>query len=71
MKWLSFVSCSLLAAALLGGGAGCKGEKKTAEGEGGKKLSVKAPADTSVKQGENDRDRRRHHSVRSSTTPLN
>jgi len=53
MKGLSFVVACLLTAALLGGGAGCnKGDKKTAEGEAGKKLSVKAPGDTSVQQGE-------------------
>ena len=53
MKWLSFAVSCLLAVALLVGSPGCKGgSKKTAEGEGGKKLTVKAPADTSVKQGE-------------------
>jgi uncharacterized membrane protein len=53
MKWLSFAVLSLLTVALLGGGVGCnKGDKKTAEGEGGKKLSVKAPGDTNLKQGD-------------------
>jgi uncharacterized membrane protein len=53
MKWFSFVATGLFAVALLVCGTGCpKGEKKTAEGEGGKKLSVKAPGDTSVKPGE-------------------
>jgi uncharacterized membrane protein len=54
MKWFSFAVTGLLTVALLGGGVGCtnKGEKKSAEGEGGKKLSVKGPGDTSVKPGE-------------------
>jgi uncharacterized membrane protein len=53
MKWFTFVATGLLAVTLLVGGTGCpKGEKKTAEGEGGKKLSVKGPADASVKPGE-------------------
>jgi hypothetical protein len=52
MKWFSFVTTSLLAAALLVGATGCPRDKKTVEGEAGKKLSVKAPADTSIKQGE-------------------
>jgi hypothetical protein len=53
MKWFSFVATGLLAVALLVGGTGCPtGEKKTAAGEGGKKLSVKSPADTSVNPGE-------------------
>jgi uncharacterized membrane protein len=53
MKWFSFVTTGLLTVALLVGGPGCTNkEKKTAEGEAGKKLSVKAPADTSIKQGE-------------------
>jgi hypothetical protein len=53
MKWFSFVVTGLLTVALLGG-VGCtnKGEKKSAEGEGGKKLSVQSPGDTSVKPGE-------------------
>jgi hypothetical protein len=53
MKWFSLVATGLLAVTLLVGGTGCpKGEKKTAEGEGGKKLSVKGPADANVKPGE-------------------
>ncbi len=52
MKWFSFVATGLLAVALLVCGAGCSSEKKTGEGEGGKKLTVKAPADTSIKPGE-------------------
>jgi uncharacterized membrane protein len=53
MKWISFVVTSLLAVALLVCATGCpRGEKKSAEGEGGKKLSVTAPKDTSVKPGE-------------------
>ena len=53
MKWFSFVITGLFTVALLVGGTGCTSkEKKTGEGEGGKKLSVKAPADTSIKSGE-------------------
>src|SRR5579859_7312562 len=53
MKWFSFVATGLLAAAFLVGGTGCLNkEKKSAVGEGGKKLSVNSPGDTSVKQGE-------------------
>jgi hypothetical protein len=53
MKWLSLTVTGLLTFALLGGGLGYnKGEKKTVEGEGGKKLTLRAPADTSVKQGD-------------------
>ena len=45
MKWLSFAVSCLLAVALLVGSPGCKGgSKKTAEGEGGKKLTVKEQA---------------------------
>jgi len=52
MKWFSFgVSC-VLTVALLSGGAGCKGEKKSSEGAKGEKLTVQAPADISMKQGE-------------------
>src|SRR5262249_54983820 len=54
MKWCSFIATGLLTVALLAGTTGCPkgGERKTVEGEGGKKLSVKAPGDTSVKQGD-------------------
>src|SRR5579859_4547898 len=53
MKWFSFVATGLLAAAFLVGGTGCLNkEKKSAVGEGGKKLSVNSPGDTSVKPGE-------------------
>src|SRR5258708_83813 len=52
MKWLSFVATGLLTIVLLVGATGCPREKKTAEGEGGKKLSGKAPANTSIKPGE-------------------
>jgi hypothetical protein len=53
MKWFSFVATGLLTVALLVDGTGCnKGVKTTTEGEGGKKLSVKAPGNTSVKPGE-------------------
>jgi uncharacterized membrane protein len=52
MKCFSFVTTSLLTVALLLCGTGCSREKKTTEGEGGKKLSVKGPSDTSIKQGE-------------------
>jgi hypothetical protein len=52
MKWFSFITAGLLAIALLVDGTGCTREKKTGEGEAGKKLSVKAPADTSIKPGE-------------------
>lgn len=52
MKWISFVTTGLLTVALLVGATGCPREKKTVEGEGGKKLTVKAPANTSIKPGE-------------------
>lgn len=53
MKWFSVVMTGLFTVVLLVGGTGCPSkEKKTSEGEGGKKLSVKAPADTSIKAGE-------------------
>jgi uncharacterized membrane protein len=54
MKWFSFIGTGLLTVALLSGGVGCttKGEKKSAEGEGGKKLTVQSPADASLKPGE-------------------
>ena len=53
MKWFSLVTTGLFTVALLVGGTGCPNkEKVTAEGEGGKKLSVKAPADTSINTGE-------------------
>ena len=53
MKWFSFVTTGLFTVVLLVGGTGCTSrDKKTGEGEGGKKISVKAPADTSIKQGE-------------------
>jgi uncharacterized membrane protein len=53
MKWFSLVVTCLLTVALLSGGVGCtKGEKKTVEGEGGKKLTLKAPGNTTVKQGD-------------------
>jgi hypothetical protein len=53
MKWLSLVTTGLFTVALVVGGTGCPSkEKVTAEGEGGKKLSVKAPADTSINSGE-------------------
>src|SRR5882762_4664471 len=53
MKWFSLVTTGMLTVALLVCSTGCPSrEKKTVEGEGGKKLSVKAPADTSVKQGD-------------------
>ena len=53
MKWFSLVTTGLFTVVLLVGGTGCPSkEKKTSEGEGGKKLSVKAPADTSIKAGE-------------------
>lgn len=53
MKRFSLVTTGLFAVVLLVGGTGCPSkEKKTSEGEGGKKLSVKAPADTSIRAGE-------------------
>ena len=52
MKCFSFVTTGLFTVALLVGGTGCSREKKTTEGEGGKKLSVKGPSDASIKQGE-------------------
>jgi len=53
MKRFSFCVAGLLTVALLGGGVGCnKGEKHTVEGKKGEKLTLKAPADTSVNQGD-------------------
>jgi hypothetical protein len=53
MKRFTFVITGLLTVALLGGSVGCGGgEKKTAEGPEGKKLSVKAPGDISIKPGD-------------------
>jgi len=52
MKWFSFIATGLLTITLLVGATGCPREKKTVEGESGKKLTVKAPANTSLKPGE-------------------
>ncbi len=53
MKWLSLAAMLVLSAFLVTGSTGCKkGETKTGEGEGGKKLSVTAPGATDVKQGD-------------------
>jgi hypothetical protein len=50
MKGISF----LFAAALLCN-VGCSGEKTKVEGEGGKKLTLTAPGNTSVNQGETEK----------------
>ena len=52
MKWFSYIASGLLMVVLLMCGIGCSRDKQTEEGEGGKKLSVKAPADTSINPGE-------------------
>jgi uncharacterized membrane protein len=52
MKRFSFVATGLFTVALLVNGTGCPRDSKTVEGEGGKKLSLKAPANTSIKSGE-------------------
>jgi uncharacterized membrane protein len=52
MKRFSFVTPGLFTVALLVCGPGCSGEKAGVEGEGGKKLSVKAPGGTSIKPGD-------------------
>jgi hypothetical protein len=53
MKRFSLVVAGLLTVALFVVVAGCKSrQSSTAEGDGGKKLTLKAPADTSIKQGE-------------------
>jgi hypothetical protein len=53
MKWLSFAVVLALSGFLVTGGSGCKkGETKSAEGEGGKKLTLTAPPPVKVKQGE-------------------
>jgi hypothetical protein len=53
MKCQLLVITGLLAVALVGGASGCnKGEKKTVEGEGGKKLTVRAPGNTSIQPGD-------------------
>jgi len=52
MKWFSFCVAGLLSVALLSSGVGCNKDKKTVEGKEGKKLTLTAPADTSVKQGD-------------------
>src|SRR5262245_63158177 len=53
MKWLSLVATLALAATLTVGSSGCKkGEQKTAEGEGGKKLTLEGPPETNVKVGD-------------------
>ena len=49
MKWLSFAAAFVLLGTL-----GCSGEKKETQ-EGDKKLTVTAPGNTSIKQGESDK----------------
>src|SRR5262249_3644417 len=53
MKWLWVFASFCLMATLTVSSSGCKkGETKTGEGEGGKKLTVTAPNATSIKQGD-------------------
>lgn len=52
MRFFSFAATGFLTAALLLSGTGCTRETKTVEGEAGKKLTVKAPSDTSVTAGD-------------------
>lgn len=47
MKWLSLI----VAMGLIVGLSGCKGEQQTSQGPGGKKLTMTAPADTTIKPG--------------------
>ncbi len=47
MKWFPLATAGLLATALLA--AGCTRETKTTEGEGGRKLTLRGPSDTSLK----------------------
>jgi hypothetical protein len=52
MKWLSAIASFSVMVMLTVSSSGCKkGEQKTAEGEGGKKLTVQAPADTEIEGG--------------------
>jgi uncharacterized membrane protein len=52
MKCYSLVTFGFVGVVLLVGGTGCTRESKTTEGEGGRKLTVKGPASTSIKAGE-------------------
>jgi hypothetical protein len=53
MKCLSFVATGLVAIGLLTFLAGCPNkDQKTVEGPGGQKMTVTAPANTSIKEGE-------------------
>ncbi len=52
MTRFAFVATGLLTVALLVCGTGCPRGTTTGEGEGGKKLTLKPPADTSIKPNE-------------------
>jgi uncharacterized membrane protein len=52
MKCYPLATTGLLSVALLMCGTGCTRETKTTEGAGGKKLTLKGPASTSIKAGE-------------------
>lgn len=53
MRWLSLVTTVAFAAALSIGGVGCaKKEQASGKGEGGKELTLTAPGNTDIKQGE-------------------
>ena len=53
MKWLSAIASFAVMVMLTVSSSGCKkGEQKSAEGEGGKKLTVTAPPETDVKAGD-------------------
>ena len=53
MRWYTFVISGLLTASLLAGVVGCPyTPRSTEESKGGKKLTLKGPADASLKPGE-------------------
>ena len=52
MKWLSLTVALVLSAFLITGSMGCS-KGTTTTGKGGEKLTVKAPGNTNVTQGEN------------------
>jgi len=52
MKWLSLAVALVLSAFLITGSMGCSKGGSSPTGPGGSKLSVKAPGNTSINQGE-------------------